>query len=323
MTTFYSCSRRFVALSIMVSGTLLLTACTVPSWVSSTFGPSERDSENKVRGAKHRPLMNPQSSSPQAPAKKEVSRPSAYLDKPRSAPSIDTNPYDYYDDVGNVRVPKPVEKKPSASAVAKMEAMVRKPFEGNPLTSSETVAVAPIPPAPVEQQASSGWFGRMADRISGESETPEAKEGQNAEYPTLSSVPKVPEAMDNVRAERDQYREELTQDHVQAVQKKQQLTEEPVAAQAPAVAASAPATVKTPKKEPAKQVVKKKPSAEAEPKEVAGKEPVLLGHMRKAAELAPSAGDELSLSEYEGSYARDLPSTEMPQLSARKKSAAQ
>ena len=74
---------------------------------------------------------------------------------------------------------------------------------------------------------------------------------------------------------------------------------------------SAPPAEKPVKKPAAKQAAKTKPTATVKAKPAPAEAPVLLGHMHKPAELAPSANGG-TLSEYEDNGLSNLPSTDMP-----------
>ena len=157
-------SYRFTVVFLSLSSIFWLMACTPerPEWLG---GDPRRPAEDVVIGPKRTPLLNPRSGS--HPAGNQGSETSGQPPPPGSPPpSLQNNPYDYFDDSGNPKpalppsAPAPSSGEPTMferwlgeddqgrAAPAGNQHAARKQFPANPSYSGETVGIAPIPPGP-------------------------------------------------------------------------------------------------------------------------------------------------------------------------------
>jgi len=113
-----------------VPAVMLLASCDMLG-IKNPLSDDSR-SRQQVVGGRHAPVLNP-----------SAAQAAAAASQPPHAASVETNPYDYYDNSGNTVAPP----QGNANAGSK-EDTVRKPMLGNPYYSKETTPPAPIPPGP-------------------------------------------------------------------------------------------------------------------------------------------------------------------------------
>lgn len=215
----YRTRRAFAAAML-----LLLSACSEesrPEWVNTLTGKPNRSYNNFAIGPKHPPVLNPKPGSLQRP--------------PGMSPSLENNPYDYFDTIGNpatiAPAPPPV---PPAAAPAPMppstegdghsSAPMKKgaiasrksfpvnlpyPGESSPAAAESQSAIQVPPPMPVA--TSSAPAAKLPPNVAA------------ASYPDLSSVPYIPPELREAKAKRDAEQRGLEKEHAKADQKKEAL----------------------------------------------------------------------------------------------------
>jgi len=207
----------------------MLSACGSdrPEWLG---GEAKRPAADVRMGAKRSPVLNP----PLGAAPTTENMPAM-----PSPPAIDTHPYDYYGEPD--RMPPP----PQDERVMRQEQAPRQDFGVDPVYSTETVATAPLPPAPElkpspemaaittekpaaeEPPVQHSWFSRMRERLSGEPESPQAEKLNAEPYPKLSDVPERPSEFQAVKTEQAGRMDELSTEHAQAQEQRETLSAEP------------------------------------------------------------------------------------------------
>jgi hypothetical protein len=229
----------------------LLSAClpsSRPEWLG---GEEKRPAADVViTGPRRPPVLNPQFQPPAA-------NPAALTPPPAESPP-----------------PLPPQAAPDTRAMNDTP-VIRKPFAVDPSYSTETVAVAPIPPAPElkvspETQAamagmispsagtpaSPSLLGHVADRVNGVPDSPDVEALKNKSYPTLSDVPEKPAQLADVKTAKVDRMTDLAVEHVMADEQRASVDTEPAAA-APEAKEAPPEAKKEEAKPAAKKPAKK------------------------------------------------------------------
>lgn len=228
----------------------LLSACSQsdrPSWMNTITGKPNRPYDNIAIGTKHPPMLNPKPGTLKRPT------------PPGAPPSLESNPYDYFDAVGN-----PVGTTPPPAMPAPMEDTAGSqdqrsavtPRKSFPVNLPYSDALPPASGAPAAQAPPQAPVAAVP------AETAKPKAATATDYPELSSVPYAPSQLREIKAQREKETLALEQEHVKASQQKQALEQGIVLETPPAMPWQAPT------------------SSPAEP-------PVVLGH---AYQEAPASG---------------------------------
>jgi hypothetical protein len=150
-------------------------------------------------------------------------------------------PHDFYGN-GNMAPPPPM---PAPDNRVMDDESVRKPFGVDPAYSTETQAVAPLPPSPeltvspetqaamaphpaaAEEKPAGNVFSRMAQRLGDQPEAPEVEKVKDKPYPKLSDVPERPAEFADVKANHMDTMADLQSEHAMAQESREMVNEEP------------------------------------------------------------------------------------------------
>lgn len=196
---FYRVSRILMMALLCVS---TLSACSDqsrPEWLNTALGKPNRPYDNMILGNKHPPILNPKPGTLKGPA-------------PSGVPSLENNPYDYFNALENPSTvtpshPMPMPPESEMNVPPKKNgAGARKSFPVSvPYDNVNAAPVQVLPPLPV-------------------AETPVRRaEPKTAAYPDLSSVPYTPPELRAVKDERKKETQTLEQERARAERKKQAL----------------------------------------------------------------------------------------------------